>query len=259
MDTEFSRFPIYFYGYNEIETFCLSQREQLAREGTGLILGILRGGGVPALMLSQMLGIPVDFVYYDRRQARAEIKNKEVFELVNSCIKESKKILLVEDIAGVGHTLENCYDYLLSMVKDKSFIKVLALVRHENSRTKADYCKDCSAVRAILPWERYVTSRQCLDDFVMTGEALIDDQRYKKTLAINDPAIPLNLKHDWKVDCHLEHDGDHASILRAIETIGPEEIYCNNDPLISLVLMKFPFITIYKIIDKKRYRISSFD
>src|ERR1700751_4277259 len=99
MNTGFSGFPVYFYSYNEIETFCLSKREQLVQEDFGLILGILRGGGIPALMLSQTLGIPVDFVHYNRREARAEIKNKEVFDLVNSCSKEGKKILLVEDIA----------------------------------------------------------------------------------------------------------------------------------------------------------------
>ncbi|HKT96232.1 MAG TPA: phosphoribosyltransferase family protein [Paraburkholderia sp.] len=259
MDTEFSRFPIYFYGYNEIETFCLAQREQLLQEDIGLILGILRGGGIPALMLSQMLGIPVDFVHYNRREARAEIKNQEVFDLINSCTRESKKILLVEDIAGVGYTLINCHDYLQSLIKDRSLIKVLALLHHENSRTKADYSKDCSAVRAILPWERYVTSNQCLDEFVKTGEALIDDQRFKKTLAVNDPTIPLTLKNEWRIDYHFEFDGDHHSAINFIQSIGPEEIYCNSESLISIILSKLPFVIVYKVIEQKRYRISSLD
>ena len=62
MDPEFSTFPIYFYDYNEIETFCLAKREQLVEARVGMILGVLRGGGIPALMLSQMLGVPVDFI-----------------------------------------------------------------------------------------------------------------------------------------------------------------------------------------------------
>jgi len=259
MDTEYHRFPIYFYSYNEIETFCLSQREQLTKENAGLILGILRGGGIPALMLSQMLGIPVDFIYYNRREAKAEIKNKEVFDLIDSCIKEGKKILLIDDIAGVGYTLGTCYRYLLSFAKDQSLVKVMTLVHHENSRTKPDYFKDCSAVRAILPWERYVTSRACMDDFARTEEALIEDQRYKKTLAISDSATPLSLKHEWKVDYQIDHDGDYNSTMDCIKTIGPEEIYCNNELLTTLILEKFPFIIIYKIINQKRYKISSFD
>ncbi|MDR3097883.1 MAG: hypothetical protein LBV73_12515 [Paraburkholderia sp.] len=259
MDTEFSRFPVYFYGYNEIETFCLSQKEQLLQEDIGLILGILRGGGIPALMLSQMLGVPVDFIHYNRRGARAEIKNHEAFDLINFCTREGKKILLVEDIAGVGYTLINCHDYLRSLVKNKSLIKVLALVHHENSRTKADYSKDCSAVRAILPWERYITSSQCLDEFAKTGEALIDDQRYKKTLAVNDPAIPLTLKNEWRIDYHFEFDGDHHSAIDFIQSSGPEEIYCNNETIISIILGKFPFIIVYKTIGQKRYRINLLD
>ena len=259
MDTEFANYPVYFYSYDAIETFCLSKREQLVQEGVGLILGVLRGGGIPALMLSQMLGIPVDFVHYDRRSARAEIKNEEVFGLIDSCVKEGKKILLVEDIAGVGRTLTNCHHYLRSLVEDESLIKVLALVHHENSRTKPDHYKDCSAVRAVLPWERYVTGSLCLNDFVRVGEALIDDQRYKKALVINDPAHSLSLRHEWVVDCRLDFDGDYDLTLEAVKTIGPEEVYCNNETLISLILSTLPFVVMYKVIDQKRYRISSLD
>lgn len=259
MDTEFSRFPIYFYDYTEIETFCLSQRAQLVQEDIGLILGILRGGGIPALMLSQMLGVPVDFVHYDRREASAEIRSGKVFYLINSCIKERKKILLVEDIAGVGYTLTHCRDYLLSFVGDESLIRILALVHHENSRTRTDYCRDFSAVHAILPWERYVTSRLCLDEFARAGKALIDDQRYKKTLAINDPDRPLSLKNEWRIDHHLEYDGDAHSTMDVIQTIGPEEIYCNNESLTSLIFQKLPFVILYQTINDKRYRISPLD
>jgi len=259
MDTEFAEFPVYFYDYTEIETFCLARREQLTQENIGLILGILRGGGIPALMLSQMLGVPVDFVHYDRREARAEIRNEKVFDLIDSCIRERKKILLVEDIAGVGYTLTNCRDYLRTLVRDESLIKTLALVRHENSRTQTDYCKGFSAVRAILPWERYVTGRVCLDEFKRVGEALIDDQRYKKTLAINDPSLPLSLKNEWKIDHHLEYDGDDRSTMNIVKTIGPEEIYCNNESLASLIFNKFPFAILYKTINYKRYRIIPLD
>lgn len=259
MDTEFTKFPAYFYGYDDIETFCLSKREQLTQEGVGLILGVLRGGGIPALMLSQMLGLPVDFIYYDRQEARAEIKNEKVFGLIDSCIKQGKKVLLVEDVAGAGRTLVNCYRYLLSLIKDGSLIKTMTLVHHENSRTRPDHYKDCSAVRAILPWERYATGGLCLDDFVRTGEALVDDQRYKKTLAIDDPATPLGLKSEWMVDCRLIFDGDRQSTLDVVREIGPEEIYCNIEPLISQIDCEFPFIIVYKVIDKKRFRMSSLD
>ncbi|WP_233886720.1 phosphoribosyltransferase [Paraburkholderia flagellata] len=259
MNTEFTRLPVYFYGYDDIETFCLSKREQLVQENVGLILGILRGGAIPALMLSQMLGLPVDFVHYDRQEARAEINNKKVFELVDACIKEGKRILLVDDVAGVGHTLANCHDYLLSFVKDESFIRVLTLVHHANSRTEAHHCKDCSSVHAVLPWERYVTSRQCLDDFVKAEAALLEDQHYKKTLAIDDSAYPLNLKEEWRVDCRVEFNGDYHSVMDAVRTVGPEEIYCNNESLISAILSESPFVIVYKTINQRRFRISSFD
>ncbi|WP_321911110.1 phosphoribosyltransferase [Paraburkholderia sp. J11-2] len=259
MDTEFAKRPVYFYGYDDIETFCLSRRDPLSHENVGLILGILRGGAIPALMLSQMLGLPVDFVHYDRREAKAEIKNKKALDLVDACIKEGKRILLVDDVAGVGYTLANCRDYLLSLVKDESSIRVLTLVHHANSRAQADYYKDCSSVHAVLPWERYVTSHECLDDFAKAQAALLDDQRYKKTLAIDDANYPLNLKQEWRVDCRLAFNGDYHSIVHGIRAVGPEEIYCNNESLISAILSECPFSIIYKTIHGRRYRISAFD
>ncbi|HEX7683483.1 MAG TPA: phosphoribosyltransferase family protein [Trinickia sp.] len=259
MDPEFSTFPIYFYDYNEIETFCLAKREQLVEARVGMILGVLRGGGIPALMLSQMLGVPVDFIHYDRGRARADIRNPEALASIGACVKEGKKILLVEDIAGVGRTLVNCYEYVLSLVEDETRIEVLTLVHHENSRAKPHHYKDCSAVRAILPWERYVTGRSCLDDFMKTGEALLDDRRYKKTLAIDDPNAPLTLKDEWVVDRRLTFDGDCGVILDAVRAIGPEEIYCNNERLIALILGSLPFVVVYKVIDRKRYRICALD
>ena len=197
-------------------------------------------------------------IFYPQKNAKI-LNNDEALGLIQSCINERRKILLVDDIAGTGYTLANCHEYLLSFVKDKSLIKVLTLVHHKNSRTKADYYKDCSAVRAILPWERYVTSRVCFDDFVKTGEALIRDQCYKKTLAINDPNFPLILADEWKINHYLEYDGDDASLLDTVQIIGPEEIYCNSESLINLIIERLPFVIFYKINDSKRYRIIPLD
>jgi hypoxanthine phosphoribosyltransferase len=259
MVTAFSRLPAYHYAYNDIETFCLSKRERLIQDGVGLILGILRGGAIPALMLSQMLAIPVDFVYYNRREARAEIKSESAFESIDCCIKEGKKILLVDDVAGTGYTLINCFDYLLDYVKDESLVKVLTLVHHNKSRAKPNYFKDCSSHHAVLPWERYITGRICREEFESEGRALTDDQRFKKTLVINDPAAPLDLSNEWTVDFHLEYTGDPRSTLDIVQDVGPEEIYCNNDSLIHHIFEKLPFAIIYKIINKKRYRMIALD
>lgn len=259
MNTGLSTLPVYFYSYGEIETFCLSKREQLSRENVGFIIGVLRGGGIPALMLSQMLGIPVDFLHYNRREARVEIANTSALDSINLCIKEGKRVLLVEDVAGVGYTLVNCYDYLLTLVKDRSLIKTLTLVHHENSRATPDHYRDCSAVRAVLPWERYITGHEFMDDFSTVKQAPIGDRHYKKTLAIDNPNHPLDLSRRWKIDHHLQYDGNERMTMGIIRTIGPEEVYCNTESLIDSMLNKLPFITVYKTINRKRYRISALD
>lgn len=61
------------------------------------------------------------------------------------------------------------------------------------------------------------------------------------------------------MDYYLALEGDYHLTLKAIETIGPEEIYCNNDPLIDLISRKFPFAIVYKMINGNRYRISALD
>lgn len=260
MDTTFTSLPIYSYDYNKIETFCLSQKDILMKDNIGLILGVLRGGAVPALMLSQMLSLPVDFLYYDRTNAQVDIKNKEIFQKINQCIEKNQTILLVEDIAGVGHTLLNCYNYLVSLTKNESLIKVLTLVYHGNSRMKPHYYQDFSNMRSVLPWEKYITSQLCFDDFIQVGEALLEDKIYKKTILIDtDEPHSIFVKEKWQIDFHLNYSDGINTILEQIKKIGPEEVYCNNDIMIANILEQFPFIIVYKIVNQKRYRIDLCD
>lgn len=89
MDIKFTKLPIYSYDYNKIETFCLSKREELINDNIGLILGVLRGGGVSALIISQMLSLPVDFYITIKINLRKKIKTiaKKRFRLdsVDDC------------------------------------------------------------------------------------------------------------------------------------------------------------------------------
>lgn len=255
INTDFKDLPIYSFDYNKIENFCLSQKNNLDKENIGLILGVLRGGGVPALILSQMLSLPVDFMYYDRKNAQAFI-NQETLKKIEQCIQNGKKILLTEDVAGIGYTLVNCYQHLLNIVKNPSHILTFTLIYHSSSRMKPNYYKDFSHALSVLPWEKYITNKEFFNEFLKIEEAVIGDAIYKKRIAIHDTSyLELTIKENIKIDYHFDYQNNTQEIIEQIKIIGPEEIYCNNDELISLILEKFPFIIIYKTIKNKQYRI----
>jgi uncharacterized protein len=85
---------------------------QMTLEGFApdIIVGIARGGLVPATMLSHYLGKPLEVINYslrDRKVSQASEMNDVALK-----IKEKKKVLLVDDICDGGDTLRNVVDTL---------------------------------------------------------------------------------------------------------------------------------------------------
>jgi hypothetical protein len=75
-----------------------------------IIVGIARGGLVPATMLSHYLGKPLEVINYslrDRKVSQASEINDVALK-----IKAKKKVLLVDDICDGGDTLRNVVDQL---------------------------------------------------------------------------------------------------------------------------------------------------
>ena len=71
-----------------------------------LIVGIVRGGCVPAVILSHRLGIPVQMVHWSTRDIGAGIVSNESNLWIPEDLSSGKKILIVEDIIDTGLSIK---------------------------------------------------------------------------------------------------------------------------------------------------------
>ena len=100
-----------------------------------LIIGISRGGLIPAVMLSHYLGVPLLPISYSASDGAGDNKEQTNIEILPS-FDEGTKILIIDDICDTGNTLKRlhqCYK------KQKCVVHTCALYykdRYENINPK---------------------------------------------------------------------------------------------------------------------------
>lgn len=140
-----------FLDYNRMETWLLAQTEAVRQWEPHLIVGILRGGAFPAIVLSQATDIPVAFMRFHRQTGTPQWDSQEIAQPAGG------RVLLCEDFAGSGVTLTRCLAWLQSRGCD---VKVLTLVQDSLSRHQPDMAIDLRGHKVIFPWERYALSEK---------------------------------------------------------------------------------------------------
>lgn len=68
------------------------------------IVGIQRGGLIPAVMLSHWFDIPMDVLEWQTRDGNKNANYEKLFRILESC-QPGKAILIVDEIADSGRTL----------------------------------------------------------------------------------------------------------------------------------------------------------
>lgn len=155
-----------FLSYDRIESWLHSLVPQLRDEGFALIVGILRGGSFPAVVLSHEIGAPVAFMRFDRASGIASWDS-----LGQPLPPPGTRVLLVEDVAGMGETLVRCRALLEAA---GLAVKVLTVVHDSLSRSRPDWSMDFTGRRAIFPWERFAVSPAWAAAFDATADNLGD-------------------------------------------------------------------------------------
>lgn len=75
------------------------------------IVGILRGGAIPAVILSHLLDVPVVMVDWSLREGKK--KNTSVLDQLAVQADAGKKLLFIEDIVDSGKTMAEIKDRML--------------------------------------------------------------------------------------------------------------------------------------------------
>lgn len=129
------------YGYRTFLEGIVTIVDKIQHSGYNpdYIVGIVRGGAVPAVYLSHRLGIPVQMLTWNTRDnALGNESNCWIPEDINA----GKKILLVDDIVDGGDTIQQILADWDSAVREPlkyENIRTASLIYNTSQPVKVDY------------------------------------------------------------------------------------------------------------------------
>jgi len=126
----------YFQLVNRLITIIHDQ----AQEKVDLIVGISRGGVIPALLMSHAWNIPLDVVVtssYTKENKQSKLKIGKPSYLCFPDIMKESRILIVDELVDSGKTMKTVVD----LYKKKGFRNLMTAVLFykENSKFDPDY------------------------------------------------------------------------------------------------------------------------
>ena len=138
------------------------------------IVGIGRGGLVPAAYLSHRTGISLLSVDYS---SGVPSFAEELMEKLAVATREGRTILLVDDINDSGGTIEALRNSLIDHGADEKAVRVAVLIDNLRSRAKVDYRSrtiDRSTDKRwfVFPWEAMAERRTLLEEAEAIPERL---------------------------------------------------------------------------------------
>ena len=141
--------------WEDIEKSCLSIYSQMCHEHyrPESIIGLLRGGTVPARIFSDYYDIFLDFFSLDvKLYAGINKRNSEPHIKKFYGDVKGKKILIVDDIWDSGKTMQAVLKYLKG-----EDITTTTLFWKEDAKKKPDYYAEVAKKKEwiVFAWERY--------------------------------------------------------------------------------------------------------
>jgi len=150
--------------WNRIYTMLLSQAEKIRQSSfkPDVIVGVTRGGWVPARVLSDFLGVP-DFatVRVEFYLGVAETRNEPVLIQGVSAVVTGKKVLIVDDVADTGKSLQLAREHVLQ--QGATEVKIATVYRKPWSVIKPDYYETETSCWVVFPWETKETIRKIVE------------------------------------------------------------------------------------------------
>jgi hypoxanthine phosphoribosyltransferase len=144
--------------WREIEEGCLSIAEQIAasNERVDIIVGILRGGWIPARLLSDYLGVDamgaIEVKFY---RGIGETAEKPVVTQPLIVDVRDKVVLVVDDVSDTGKTLNTVVGFITHYGPRK--VLTATIYVKPWSMYRPDYYYDETDAWIIFPWDKAET------------------------------------------------------------------------------------------------------
>ncbi len=153
-----------------------------------IIVGISRGGWIPARIISDFLGNPqlanVSVEFYERF---GKTKSKPTITQPISVSVADKKILLVDDVADTGQSLKLVETHLKS--NGASTIKIASIYYKPWSILIPDYYQKETSLWIIFPWEIKESLCKLVEKFGKQSISINDIKRKLVQLGVNSELI----------------------------------------------------------------------
>ena len=150
--------------WNKIYDMLLSQAEKIRQSSfkPDVIVGVTRGGWVPARVLSDLLGVP-DFatVRVEFYLGVTETRNEPVLIQGVSAAVTGKKVLIVDDVADTGKSLQLAREHVLQ--QGATEVKIATVYRKPWSVIKPDYYETETSCWVVFPLETKETIRKIVE------------------------------------------------------------------------------------------------
>ena len=145
-----------YLDYDDILSMCNNLEHDVSKFHPYLIVGITRGGLLPAIHLSHALGVPMVPLTWQTRDYETHAWkgcNKEVLPLVKTALDTKKTVVFVDDINDTGKTFKEIKEtYHIKGSKDK----YVSLVERASTvfKTDARSLRIDDRRWIVFPWEK---------------------------------------------------------------------------------------------------------
>jgi uncharacterized protein len=183
--------------WSQIYDMLLSQVQKISAQNfrADIIVGLSRGGLVPARILTDLLETPelatiqISF-YQDIAQPALEPILKKALNLPI----EGKKVLLVDDITDTGESIRLAQTYLHQ--QDPLEIKTATLYLKPQSITTPDFYEKRTSAWVVFPWDTKETLRKIIQHRL--GKRLLTEEVSKLVKAGLPKLLAEKLLKDMK-------------------------------------------------------------
>jgi hypoxanthine phosphoribosyltransferase len=150
--------------WNEMYAMLLRQAEKIRKSGfkPDIVVGVTRGGWIPARILSDLLEIPdLATVRVEFYLGVAETLNEPALTQGVSAAVTGKKVLLVDDVADTGKSLQLAKEHILR--QGAAEVRIATLYYKPFSAAKPDYYERETRRWVVFPWELKETARKIVE------------------------------------------------------------------------------------------------
>lgn len=161
--------------WNQIYWFLLNLAKTIQNERfrADIIIGVSRGGLLPARILSDLLENPkLANIAAEFYVGPGKMRDKPIITQPVSVSVKDKDILLVDDVADSGESLKLVTSHLKE--DGASQIKILTIYKKPWSSIVPDYYAKETRYWIVFPWEIKETVRKIVEKYIQQGKTVED-------------------------------------------------------------------------------------